>query len=62
MNDEVITDITIEETTAETVESTAIDYSEIIQRQDIECCFDVMLLFSLWVCIGVVLISVFRGR
>lgn len=62
MNDEVSADIITEESTAETVESTAIDYSEITQRQDIECCFDVMLLFSLWVCIGVLLISVFRGR
>lgn len=66
MNENEITEVTPEpitesETTSEIV---SVDYSELIaevySRQDLMIILDFMLLFSVWVCVGVMLIGIFR--
>lgn len=68
MNENEITEVTPEpiseeDTTSETV---SVDYSELLigihNRQDIIACVDFMLLLSVWVCVGVMLVGIFRGH
>ena len=44
----------------------SVDYSDLLlgihERQDLNISLDFMLLFSVWVCVGVILIGIFRGR
>lgn len=68
MNENEITEVTPEpiaesETTSEIV---SVDYSELIaevhSRQDLIISLDFMLLLSVWVCVGVMLVGIFRGH
>lgn len=68
MNENEITEVTpsaiaSDETASEVV---SVDYSELLagisSRQDLIISLDFMLLLSVWVCVGVMLVGVFRGR
>lgn len=68
MNENEITEVTPspiapDETASETV---SVDYSELLaginNRQDLIISLDFMLLLSVWVCVGVMLVGVFRGH
>lgn len=68
MNENEITEVT-PEPTAEvqtTSEAVSIDYSKLIaevhSRQDLTISLDFMLLLSVWVCVGVMLVGIFRGH
>lgn len=68
MNENEITEVTpspiaSDETASEVV---SVDYSELLagisSRQDLIISLDFMLLLSVWVCVGVMLVGVFRGH
>lgn len=68
MNENEITDVTPEPIPAEdtTSETVSVDYSELLigihNRQDLIISLDFMLLLSVWVCVGVILVGIFRGH